>query len=273
MADRRFFSDLALSRRLERAEGLSNASFVRTRASIDPQSGATAIEVGGAFVMYDGIGSPVTQTFCLGLFEPATAAVLDTIEDFYRSRGVSVTSEVSPLATVGLYRQLADRAYRPTELSSVLVRGMSDDDRVDGSDAIATRVMVAGEEDLWARTGAAGWLDAAPDLADFLFGLGAVNARRPDTICFFAEVDQSPIAAGALSLNEGVALLSGASTLPAARGRGAQRALLQARLAHARQSGCDLAMMGALPGSASQRNAERQGFRIAYTRTKWELTL
>jgi hypothetical protein len=30
-------------------------------------------------------------------------------------------------------------------------------------------------------------------------------------------------------------------------------------------------MMGALPGSASQRNAERNGFRIAYTRIKWRL--
>jgi hypothetical protein len=29
--------------------------------------------------------------------------------------------------------------------------------------------------------------------------------------------------------------------------------------------------MGALPGSSSQRNAERHGFRIAYTRLKWKL--
>jgi hypothetical protein len=35
--------------------------------------------------------------------------------------------------------------------------------------------------------------------------------------------------------------------------------------------GCDLAMMVTQPGSDSQRNAERNGFRIAYTRTKWEL--
>jgi hypothetical protein len=27
--------------------------------------------------------------------------------------------------------------------------------------------------------------------------------------------------------------------------------------------------MGAQPGSGSQRNAERNGFRIAYTRIKW----
>jgi hypothetical protein len=35
--------------------------------------------------------------------------------------------------------------------------------------------------------------------------------------------------------------------------------------------GCDLAMMVVVPGSDSQRNAERKGFRIAYTRTKWQL--
>jgi hypothetical protein len=29
--------------------------------------------------------------------------------------------------------------------------------------------------------------------------------------------------------------------------------------------------MAAEPGSASQRNAERHGFRIAYTRVKWQL--
>ena len=56
---------------------------------------------------------------------------------------------------------------------------------------------------------------------------------------------------------------------PDARKQGAQRALLEARLAYAAQQGCDLAMMAAAPGSASQRNAERQGFRIAYTRIKW----
>ena len=72
-----------------------------------------------------------------------------------------------------------------------------------------------------------------------------------------------------LSMHEGVAMLAGASTIPAFRGRGAQNALLRTRLNMAADHGCDLAAMGALPGSASQRNAERQGFLIAYTRTKW----
>ena len=89
--------------------------------------------------------------------------------------------------------------------------------------------------------------------------------------CFFAEQDGRPIAAAALFMHDGTALLAGASTIPDGRRRGAQNALLDTRLRTAASNGCDLAMMVAAPGSASQRNAERQGFRIAYTRTKWML--
>jgi hypothetical protein len=126
------FSDVSLARRLERAEARGNAGFVATRARIDPESGAEWIEVAGAYVMYDGASSPLTQTFGLGLFDQVTAVEL---------------------------------------------------------------------------------------------------GRR----------------------------------------QGAQLALLESRLRCAKEHGCDLAMMCALPGSASQRNAERQGFRIAYTRIKWML--
>jgi hypothetical protein len=45
--------------------------------------------------------------------------------------------------------------------------------------------------------------------------------------------------------------------------------LLRHRLAFAAHRGIELAMVVAQPGSASQRNAERQGFRPAYTRVKW----
>jgi hypothetical protein len=40
---------------------------------------------------------------------------------------------------------------------------------------------------------------------------------------------------------------------------------------YAHDHGCDLAMMVAEAASNSQRNAERKGFRIAYTRAKWRL--
>ena len=86
---------------------------------------------------------------------------------------------------------------------------------------------------------------------------------------FFAELDGAPVATGSFAVHDDVALLAGASTVPSARNRGAQRALLAARLAEAKRRGCELAMMAAAPGSTSQRNAERNGFRVAYSRTKW----
>ena len=97
-------------------------------------------------------------------------------------------------------------------------------------------------------------------------------AARDQTVCFLAEIDGKPGAAGALCLHEGVALFAGAATVPELRHRGLQSALLRERMRYAFDHGCDLAMMGALPGSNSQRNAERNGFQIAYTRTKWQLS-
>jgi hypothetical protein len=55
------------------------------------------------------------------------------------------------------------------------------------------------------------------------------------------------------------------------RRRGLQGALLQERMRYAAEHGCGLAMMVAEAGSNSQRNAERKGFRVAYTRLKWKL--
>jgi hypothetical protein len=88
---------------------------------------------------------------------------------------------------------------------------------------------------------------------------------------FIAELDGRPIAAAALAIHEGVALLAGASTIPMDRRRGAHSALFRSRLEYGRRIGCDLAMVCTEPGSAAQRNAQRYGFQVAYSRTKWIL--
>lgn len=265
-------SDLALSRRLETAEGRSNVAFVESRAEVTPASGATWVEVAGAFAMYDGPTSPLTQTFRLGLARPATPGDLEELESFFHDRGAPVHHEISPLADAGLPALLSGRGYRPSEFTSVLYRPIASGTRFTGprNDAIVVRRIEPGEVDRWAGTAAAGWSESA-ELHDFMLGVARVHARRRDVVSFIVELDRRPIATGALCLFEGVALLAGASTIPAARRQGAQLALLEARLRFAAGEGCDLAIMGAQPGSASQRNAERHGFRIAYTRIKWSL--
>jgi GNAT superfamily N-acetyltransferase len=85
---------------------------------------------------------------------------------------------------------------------------------------------------------------------------------------FLAEINGQVAGGGVLTMHENIASLGGASTLPAFRNRGAQTALLRARLAFAAEHGCEVAMVTTLPGSTSHRNVERQGFRVVYTRSK-----
>jgi GNAT superfamily N-acetyltransferase len=264
------FSDLSLSRRLERAEGQSNADFVEARARVAPESGACRTEVAGAYAMFDGVESPLTQTFGLGLFETASGADFGRIEEFFRGRGAPVYHEVSPLADPQTFMLLNERGYEPFELTSMMFRPLHTDPAARRDSGVSVRVVGQDEYELWAQTAARGWSEFE-GVGDFMLGLSRVSAARADALSFLAELDGRPVAAGALSICEGVALLAGASTVPEARRRGAQLALLDARLAYAAERGCDLAMMCAAPGSASQRNAERQGFRIAYTRIKWRL--
>jgi hypothetical protein len=267
------FVDLTLARRLERAEGRASADFIEARARLSPGSGACWTEVAGAYGLFDGPDSPITQTFGLGVSQPATAADLEALEKFFRERGAPVLHEVSPLAEASLLALLNGRGYQPLELTSVMFRPIRRGLRLTAprNDRIHVRQVGEADEELYAQTGARGWAGEHPELAGQLLDLMRLGLRKSGGYGFLAELDGRAVAAGGLNLVDGVALLAGASTIPEGRKQGAQLALLEERLRTAAELGCDLAMMGALPGSASQRNAERHGFRIAYTRIKWRL--
>lgn len=263
------FADIELAQRLERTEATGNVEFVEARAKAFPDSGARWIEVAGAYAMFDGVGSPLTQTFGLGVFGAVTAADMDVLEEFFYSRGADVFHEVSPLADNSVFTLFKERGYQPVEFSSVLYRPISTDLRLHASrnDEVKVRVIENDEVDLWAQTAFEGWREFS-EVADFLGELAKVTAHSK-ALSFLAELNGKPIATGALTIANDVALLAAASTVPAARRQGAQLALLEGRLRYAASRGCTVAMMAANPGSGSQRNAERHGFRIAYTRAKW----
>jgi GNAT superfamily N-acetyltransferase len=265
-----YFSDRLLSKRLERAEGHACVQYAEARRRLFPASGAGWIECAGAYAVFDGVESPVTQTFGLALFEELSPASLDVIERFFLDRKAPVLHEVSPFAGVAALQLLSARNYRPIEISNVLCRPVERPTAEEQS-AIGVRVIAPEEAQLWSSISARGWSYEHPELGDFLLDLGAVTAAREDSLCFLAEHDGQPGAAGVLSIHNGVALFGGSATIPELRRRGLQAALLHKRMCYAFDHGCDLAMIVVEPGSDSQRNAERKGFRIAYTRTKWQL--
>jgi GNAT superfamily N-acetyltransferase len=177
------------------------------------------------------------------------------------------------MADASLLGLLNERGYQPIEMTSVMFQPLTGEINrgLQVNTDIKTRIIKAGEEKLWARTSANGWATEMPEMADFIFEFGQIGARCEGALSFIAELDNQPIATGSLFVFDDVALLAGASTVPEGRRQGAQFALLDARLRYAVEQGCTIAMMCASPGSGSQRNAEKNGFRIAYTRAKWQL--
>ena len=101
-------------------------------------------------------------------------------------------------------------------------------------------------------------------------------ARAPETgwQMFTADEAGTPIGAAGIFVREGVGYLGFAATLPEGRGRGAQNALLAARIEHARARGCDLLCTETgerrdeLP-SNSYRNILRAGFEERYVVANW----
>jgi ribosomal protein S18 acetylase RimI-like enzyme len=86
---------------------------------------------------------------------------------------------------------------------------------------------------------------------------------------YVARVDGEPAGAALLTLDEDFGYLANASTLPEFRNRGVQTALIAARIADAAAAGADSVSSQAEFGSASQRNLERAGLRVAYTKAVW----
>ena len=258
------FADLELARRLERTEGAAGAAFVGAR-----RQGSEWAHRHGVYMMFDGANSPLTQTFGLGILEPATDEVLSEIEEFFGRHQAAVNHEVCPLAGVPLLQSLVKRRYIPCEVSNVLFLDLRENQpAVQLNPELTVRVAGADDLDDYARVLALGWSDAvefAPQIKEMAY----MMATSEGYAAFLVQRGREFIAAAGLFLHEGIALLAGASTIAEERGHGAQRAVLAARLDYARKHGCGVAMMVVEPGSASQRNGERNGFSIAYTRTKW----
>jgi hypothetical protein len=264
------YSDRTLSQTIERTEARVNVDFIETRAKLEPEHGAAWIDVGGAYAMFDGVGSPLSQTFGLGLFEDATAGHLDEIEAFYRERNSPAFHEVSPMADPSLLELLTGRGYHPVELTTGMFRelgaAIEKRGRIPG---LTTRVVGEDESGLWAKTSADAWSFEHKEIGEFMRGFGSISARCAGSFPFIAELKGQAIATGMLFIYDDVCVLAGASTVLSGRNQGAQTALLEDRLELAASKGCRLAVMAAHPGSQSQRNAQKNAFQIAYTRIKW----
>jgi len=220
--------------------------------------------IAGGTAAFGGKTYPANHVVGMGLYGPVTADDVDRVEAFYRSRGVPCEIVVSPLADPTLRDLLAPRGYRITEFNSVLIRRLDDFQLVEPDGSISLERVSPAAVKLWSDVVTRGFSEFGP-LPDNLF---SPLAALPDAINFLARVEGTPVGGGiAYIMREAnIVALFGSATLPEFRRRGVQSALINRRLWEAAQSGCEYAVVSTMPGSGSQRNMERRGFRVAYTK-------
>jgi GNAT superfamily N-acetyltransferase len=249
-----------LHRRLERHEVLSALEHIQADLRLDPGSHAASLQVAGGAATYTGAGSPANRASGLGLDGPVTAADLDAVEAFFAHRGLTTTVLLSPLSELPLLDLLNERGYRPALMLNVHARRLEDLQVAPQPPGIEVRRAVAGDLPLVART-----FDTRSEDFDWARFMAVRAFHKQTARLFLAFLDGRLAGRGTVDIIEGVAAMQAAETLPEFRGRGIQAALLSARLAAARDEGCDLAMVDCEPGSASERNILRAGFQLLYT--------
>lgn len=268
------FSGLDLAKRLEAAEAAAGRQCVEVFLRRHPEIPAAAAQIAGGVATFAGVDSPITQAIGIGLDGPVFEGELNRLEAFFKSRGAPCAIELCPFVDIALIESLSRRGYRVAEFSNMLARELTSGDRFAPTPAnLVVRPARAPESRVWTETVAEGFAEDFPVTEAILNAMEGFF-HRPDASCFIAQIGEEVAGGGAVSSHEGVAVLFGASTLPKFRRRGVQSALLGVRLAWAVGRGCDLAMSLAQPGSTSQRNIERFGFSVMYTRAKlireWE---
>ena len=244
--------DLAV--RLEKASAALGHDAVQAHRGLFPSSAAEAFPAGSGVAVFLNEESPLTQVRGAGLAEFS----LDDVEQFYAERMAPVTLTLTPFADAALYTNLARRGYEFGTFENTLVRAVTDADAVNDPD-----VVIADDPAEWSQMMAEAFFDVVTamgrDLGQTLFAL-------PTCRNLIIRGGAEPAAGAQLDVRDGLGIFQCDGTLPRFRGEGLQAKLIRTRLSMAAQAGCDIVTADTMPGSQSQRNYERQGFRVVYTK-------
>jgi ribosomal protein S18 acetylase RimI-like enzyme len=268
------FVSIELAARIERAEARLSAALGGVAVARRPET-AFVDPIAGGVAVFASASSPVNKMIGVGFEGLPSDEVLATVEGKFRARGAPLQSEVSTLAATAFGATLSRRGYGLQGFENVLGR------RLDADDAEATepegfevRLIEAREVDAWLDVSITGF--ASPDLQgvpaeplpprETLEDALRELAFAPGFRRYGAWVGERMAGSASLRLDDGLAQLCGAATLPEFRRRGIQSAFLRRRLADAVAAGCDLALVTTQPGSKSQQNSEQQGFALLYSR-------
>jgi ribosomal protein S18 acetylase RimI-like enzyme len=261
------FVDKALARRFEAAEEMPQVLYARAFQKLKPEIGAVEEEICGGHMIFAGLGSPIGRATGLGFDHSLTAEDMDRVEAFYRANKAPSQVDLCPLHEPTVFEMCKQRGYSIAELNNVLYRRLDEKESFPHppSDCSVRRGSAAEARELGSIVERAFFPDGAPEaFQDLLTPLYQMQGA----LTFAASMEGKVVACGAgLVIPEHrIFAVCGAGTMAEYRGRGLQTALLRARLAAAAHAGCEYAVVVTQGGTTSQRNCERLGFRVAYSK-------
>ncbi len=249
---------LELARRFLPREAGSAAEAVLHWKATHPDAPVAAKRLNGGWMLYPGPGVPWGGAVAIGLAAPPDD-LINQLAAFYAPFGHSPRVLVSPYADPKLLEQLEAHGFRARWFRHVMVR--------DGAPLPAagpTPGVVVKRRPESGGLIARGFMEGA-DPGEPELHIERMFAAQPTARTYGATLDGRPAGGGRMSIADGLALLFGASVLPDARRRGVHTALMQARIDAAVAAGCDTIIIEGAPGSATERNAVRFDFRVAFT--------
>ena len=257
----RVIVDAALVRHVESAAARLTAWHVDALRGQD-QGDAKWQALDSGVLAAMGRGRYVNRGVGLGLGDTPAEELLDTLELFYDDADLPPMLEVCPWVDTALVDDLRRRGYVVQWFRNVYAHSLRT--LPPRASMAVVEVQDGAMEDEWTA------------IIGSQFEAESAARRNSDEFCaalrtmqrsmdLVALLDERPIATGSITPVRTVAWLGGASTLPEARGRGAQHALLIDRLHRAARMGCKVAAVTATPDGVSARNLLRVGFRLLYT--------
>lgn len=239
--------------------------YARAKAQLHPECGVRIESACGGQAIYAGVNSPLNRVVGMGFERPINMDDLECIETFFSAKNVTPRVDICPLVDKTLIETLQQNNYEIESFQNILICPLSNVPQNQIPKCMEVRQASPEEASIWILTTAQGFEETEVPSQETLDIL-APNFHARNGICFLAWIDGEPAGGGGMYLHEEIVEFGGASTRLAYRRRGVQTALLHARKASARSQGCNIAMVVTEPGSNSQRNLEKLGFQLAYTK-------
>jgi ribosomal protein S18 acetylase RimI-like enzyme len=237
------------------------------------------LPLAGGVAARDEAGAWINCAVGMGFAGPVERSAVDALIAWYTDAGIEPRVELAPHADAGLVRHLADAGFVIRHFENVFVRWLEPQDAAVAAAPLPPGYAVEALDPLdqagvtaAAEVVAKAFAGDVDEVSEHFIELNRRVARHPRTTTVVARApDGRIVGAGALELLEGAGGVGHGACFSLAvhsdhRRRGLQQAMLAWRLRRAAERGATFVTISARPGVATEGNARRAGFGVAYTK-------